>query len=65
MEFTQTQFDWLVGELQGRRHFALACYQPRFIVENIIENCAFHNRVPEISEALVGRALDHLYPQEV
>ena len=64
LKFTQTLFDWLVGELQGRRHFALACYQPRFIVDHVIEICAFRSLAPEISEALVGRALDHLYPQE-
>jgi hypothetical protein len=63
LDVTQSLFDWLIAELQVRRHFPLACYQPRFIVDHVIETCAFRKRAPEVSEALVGRALDNLYPQ--
>jgi len=64
LEFTQSLFDWLIAELQARRQFALACYQPRFIVDHVIEACAFQKLPPQITEALVVRALNNLYPQE-
>jgi predicted ATPase with chaperone activity len=62
---TPSLFDWLIAELESRRHFTLACYQPRFIVDHVIETSAFRKLPPEISEALVSRALDNLYPQTV
>jgi hypothetical protein len=57
-------FDWLVDELQGRRQFALGCYQPRFIVDHIVEACSFAKRPPEITEPLIAAALDNLYTSE-
>jgi energy-coupling factor transporter ATP-binding protein EcfA2 len=65
LDFTPALFDWLVADLRSRRHFELACYQPRFIVDHVIETCAFRKHTPEISEALVTRALDNLYPQDI
>jgi hypothetical protein len=58
-------FDWLLEELRERRQFPLACYQPRFIVDHVIEACAYRKVTPVLSEALVARALDHLYPQHI
>jgi hypothetical protein len=57
-------FGWLVDELQDRRQFALGCYQPRFIVDHIVEACRFARRAPEITEPLVAAALDDLYTSE-
>ncbi len=54
-------FDWTVEELNQRRRFPLACYQPAFIVNQVIEACAFDGRTPEMTEALVVAALDNLY----
>jgi len=54
-------FDWIVDELQSRRRVPLACYQPKFIIDHIVETCAFRKRPPEISESLVSMALDNLY----
>ncbi len=65
LDVTQSLFDWLLAELQERRHFPLACYQPRFIVDHIMEACAYRGVAPALSEALVSRALDHLYPQHI
>ena len=62
LEFTPPQVDWLINELQGRRRFSLACYQPHFIVDHIVEACAFHRHRPEVTEALLSRALDNLRP---
>ena len=61
LALSQPMFDWLVDELQIRRHQQLACFQPRFIVDRIVEAGAFHNRPAEITEALVTAALDNLY----
>jgi predicted ATPase with chaperone activity len=58
-------FDWLLEELRERRQFPLACYQPRFIVDHVIEACAYRKVTPVLNEALVARALDHLYPQHI
>jgi predicted ATPase with chaperone activity len=56
--------DWLVEELQGRRHVPLGCYQPRFIVDHIMEACRFARRPPEITAQLVEAALDNLHTSE-
>jgi len=65
LEVSQSLFNWLLAELGERRHFPLACYQPRFIVDHIVEACAYRGVPPALSEALVSRALDHLYPQHI
>ncbi len=64
LEITQPLFDWLIDELQARRRFSLGCYQPRFIIDHIVETCAFAHRPPAVSQALISRALDNLYPRE-
>jgi len=61
LPFDDAVFAWLVEELQGRRHSPLACYQPRFIVDHVVDACSFAKRAPEMSEALVATALDNLY----
>jgi hypothetical protein len=65
LELAPALFDWLIAEVQERRRFPLACYQPRFIVDHVVENCTYRGQVPAITEALIGRALDNLYPKEV
>ncbi len=65
LEVDKMLFDWLLGELRERRRFPLACYQPRFIVDHVMEACAYRGVAPAMSEALISRALDHLYPREV
>jgi predicted ATPase with chaperone activity len=61
LPFDEAVFGWLVDELQSRRHSPLACYQPRFIVDHVVDACNFAKRSPEMSEALVATALDNLY----
>ena len=63
VELSDAMFDFLVAELEGRRKFALACYQPRFIVDHVVETSAYQKRPPAFTEALIHRALDNLYPQ--
>jgi len=54
-------FAWLVERLEQRRQLLFACYQPRFIVDQIVEACAFDESVPEIIESSVAVASDNLY----
>ena len=61
LQFSEPVFAWLVEELEERRQLTLACYQPRFIVDQIIEACAFDESPPLITESSVAAALDNLY----
>jgi len=61
LQLTDELFDWAVEELHERRRFPLACYQPAFIVNQVIEACEFDGRQPEINESLIIDALDNLY----
>jgi predicted ATPase with chaperone activity len=61
LPFDEEVFAWLVEELQGRRHSPLACYQPRFIVDHVVDACNFTKRSPKLDQALVATALDNLY----
>jgi hypothetical protein len=54
-------FQWLLEELQTRRHVPLGRYQPGFIVDHIVEISAFRKKPPEITQALIVTALDNLY----
>ena len=63
LSFQEPVFQWLVDELQARRHFPLACYQPRFIVDHVVDACNYGRRPPEMNEALVATALDNLYTE--
>src|SRR5262249_46063527 len=61
LQLTDELFDWAVEELHERRRFPLACYQPAFIVSQVIQACEFDGRKPEINESLIVDALDNLY----
>ena len=61
LQMSDTVFNWLVEELQVRRGYSLACYQPSFIAAQILNACHFEGRAPEISESLIADALSNLY----
>ena len=61
LEFGDAVFAWLIQELEERRQLPLACYQPRFIVDQIAKACAFNDSPPLITESSVAAALDNLY----
>jgi energy-coupling factor transporter ATP-binding protein EcfA2 len=61
LEISEPQFEWLLAELRERRHAQLAGYQPKFIIEHIIEHCAFRQEPAKITERLLTIALDNLY----
>jgi len=61
LQLGEPVFAWLVEGLEERRQLTLACYQARFIVEQIVGACAFDESVPEITESSVAVASDNLY----
>ena len=51
----------IIEELQGKKDLPLGCYQPSFIVEQVIASCRFDRRAPQFSKELVGDALSNLF----
>src|SRR5262249_11848606 len=61
LEMSEAMAAWIVEEIQTRRSMTLACYQPAFIVAQILNACQFEGRAPEITEELMLDALSNLY----
>jgi energy-coupling factor transporter ATP-binding protein EcfA2 len=61
LEMSESLFSWVIDELQTRRGFTLACYQPGFITAQIMNACQFEGRAPEVTEELIIEALSNLY----
>ncbi|MBO0332471.1 AAA family ATPase [Sneathiella sp. CAU 1612] len=61
LEFTEEILDTIIEELQVNNSFDLACYQPKFIVEQIIAACKYQGADPYVSRELVVDALKNLY----
>ena len=54
-------FDFVVEELTVRNDYDLACYQPRFIIDQVLSACKFQGTAPEMRRDLVARALGNLF----
>lgn len=54
-------FQYVLEALTVRNSFTLACYQPRFIVDQVIATCKYEGVAPEYSVERVQFALDNLY----
>ena len=61
LEITDEVLDTVVEELQVNNSFELACYQPKFIVDQIIAACKYQGADPYINKELVVDALKNLY----
>ncbi len=61
LEITEDILDIVIEELQVNNSFELACYQPKFIVEQIIAACKYQGRDPAVSRELVIDGLKNLY----
>ncbi|MFC4271980.1 AAA family ATPase [Sneathiella chungangensis] len=61
LEITEDVLDTVIEELQVNNSFDLACYQPKFIVEQIIAACKYQGTDPYVSKELVVDALKNLY----
>ena len=51
----------VIDKLTVENDHELACYQPRFLVDQVLATCKFQGIPPELRPDLVERALGHLY----
>jgi hypothetical protein len=56
--------DYVIEELQVKHDFELACYQAKFIVEQVVAACKYAGVAPRIDRALVHDALENLYTKD-
>jgi SpoVK/Ycf46/Vps4 family AAA+-type ATPase len=61
LEITEDMLDIVIEELQVKNKFDLACYQPKFILDQIIAACKYSGEEPHVNEQLVVDALKNLY----
>ncbi len=61
LEISEEILDTVIEELQVNNSFDLACYQPKFIVDQIISACKYQGSDPYIDKELVVDALKNLY----
>jgi len=54
-------FQYVLDALTVRNSYTLACYQPRFIVDQVIATCKYEGVAPAYSIERVQFALDNLY----
>ncbi len=61
LEMTEEILEVVIDELQVKNSFDLACYQPKFIVDQVIAACKYKGVAPVFSKELVTDALKNLY----
>ncbi len=61
LEMTEEILKVVIDELQVKNSFDLACYQPKFIVDQVIAACKYKGVAPVFSKELVTDALKNLY----
>ncbi|WP_373083750.1 hypothetical protein [Sneathiella sp.] len=61
LDISDELFEMVIDELQVKNKFDLACYQPKFIIDQIIAACKYQGTEPYIDQELVIDALKNLY----
>ena len=64
LEFDDEIFNYVIHELHELGGAELACYQPKFIAEQVLSACKYHGRTPSYSRELVRQALNNLQVKE-
>jgi hypothetical protein len=64
LEVTDEMVDLVVDFLREKNDFPLACYQPKFIVDQITDACKYDGLPPRFTPALVLQALGNLYTKD-
>jgi predicted ATPase with chaperone activity len=64
MELTDEIFDHVVQQLTEVVKKPLACYQPKFIVDQVIAACKYEGIEPNLTPAFIEDALSNLYVQK-
>jgi len=63
LQLTDAIFDYVVHELCDTLKKPLACYQPKFIVDQVIAACKYEGIEPTFNQDYVADALSNLYVQ--
>lgn len=61
LEMTEGILDIVINELQVENNFDLACFQPKFIIDQVVSACKYQGVAPYFSDELVKDALKNLY----
>jgi hypothetical protein len=61
LEMTSDILDVVIEELQVKNSFELACYQPKFIVDQVVSACKYTGDDLHFTKELVTDALKNLY----
>ncbi|MGP1397626.1 MAG: hypothetical protein ACTS3R_19155 [Inquilinaceae bacterium] len=61
LDLADDMFAYVVDQLQTKNNQPLACYQPKFIVEQVIAASKFEGTEPRLSQELIAEALSNLY----
>jgi len=61
LEMTEDILNIVIDELQVKNNFDLACFQPKFIVDQIVSACKYEGVAPRVTEEYVTDALNNLY----
>jgi len=57
-------FDFVMHELRENNDFPLACYQPKFVVDQVIDACKYDGVAPNFKLDLVAMAMGNLYTKD-
>ncbi|MBL4741139.1 MAG: hypothetical protein JKY12_09090 [Sneathiella sp.] len=61
LEMTEDILNIVIEELQVKNNFDLACFQPKFIIDQIVSACKYEEVAPVVTEEYVKDALKNLY----
>lgn len=64
LELTPEVFENIIYKLQREKGLELACYQPRFIVDQLVAACRFMQEPPHFEPRFLNYALDNLCVNE-
>jgi hypothetical protein len=59
-ELPEPAFEAIVYKLTQEKELELACYQPRFIVDQVVASCRFMQQPPRFEPRFVNNALNNL-----
>lgn len=57
-------FDYVMAELRENNDFPLACYQPKFVIDQVIDACKYDGVTPSFRHELVQMAMGNLYTKD-
>jgi hypothetical protein len=64
LTLTDEIFDFVMRELRENNDFPLACYQPKFVIDQVIDACKYDGVPPAFKHELVAMAMGNLYTND-